>query len=206
MTPEAEFEEIKRFLPQYLSGEAEENLFSNLSHFPDNIDERMYTRMLHKQPTFYQGDGVRGMPFINIPDPRLAPLPAMIISNTCDLSPANIRLAPLRVLYAPIFNLGKYAESLNASHRGNSSRVGGYIDAIRKQRVSNIFYLPTGSEGLDYEGYVPLDRLQNAPADILRENKIPANRLFTLGDYGFYVLLFKLSIHFSRIRENVARN
>ena len=32
------FEEIKKYLPQYLSKEASENLFAELENFPENID------------------------------------------------------------------------------------------------------------------------------------------------------------------------
>lgn len=206
MRSESTFEEIRRFLPQYLSAEAELDLFAALSQFPDSIDSRMYSLRLVGENTFFQGDGVHGMPFVNLPNPKVDSLPAMVLSNTCDMSADNVRIDPIRVMYAPVYNLEKYDRALRQADPSREGKITDYVESIRKQRVSNIFYLPSGSGGLDYEGMVPLDRIQNAPVSQLRENGIPADRLFSLGDYGFYILLFKLSIHFSRIREGVKRS
>lgn len=206
MTSSDNFEDIRRYLPQYLSREAEASLFENLAQFPANIDSRMYSRLHAGSTSFFQGDGVRSMPFVNIPDPKLDSLPAMIVSNTCDISPENPRLVPMRVVYAPVFNLGKFIEALSRKFPDRQVQVSGYVESIRRQMVSNVFYLPVGSGGLGYEGIVPLDRVQNAPVAQLRTNTPPADRLFALGNYGWYLFLYKLSIHFSRIREGIERD
>ena len=39
----------------------------------------------------------------------------------------------------------------------------------------------------------------------ISREELNSKRLFSLSDYGFYMLLFKLSVHFSRIQEKVNR-
>ena len=46
-----------------------------------------------------------------------------------------------------------------------------------------------------YEGIALLDHLQNCPVEMLEFDELIRGRLFTLRDYGFYVFIFKLSIH-----------
>jgi hypothetical protein len=205
MTPDDTFEEIKLFLPRYLSDDAGSDLFGALSQFPNNVDARMYTSALASTESYYQGDGVAEMPFVDLPNTEIRPLPALILSNTCDIDPSNTRLVPMRVMYAPIFRLEKFEGALRAANPGAAIGVSSYVDSIRRQRVSNILYLPPGMQGLRHEGFGPLDRIQNAPASGLHNNPVSDARLFSLSNYGFYMLLFKLSIHFSRIREKVQR-
>ena len=48
--------------------------------------------------------------------------------------------------------------------------------------------------------------MNNCDLQSLDVVELTQNRLFTLSDYGFYVFLFKISIHLTRIRENIQRN
>ncbi len=80
-----------------------------------------------------------------------------------------------------------------------------HIDDIRKQKISQIFYLPKGGK-LENESFVFLDRINNLPSSYFKEEEIKESRIFTLSDYGFYIFLFKLSVHFTRIRESVQRS
>jgi len=41
-------EDITKYLPKYLSGSAQEELFDEIKRFPDNIDQRLYTASLKK--------------------------------------------------------------------------------------------------------------------------------------------------------------
>lgn len=56
------------------------------------------------------------------------------------------------------------------------------------------------------EAVALLDRVNNCDAQSLNLNELTRTRLFTLGDYGFYLFLLKISIHLTRIREGVARS
>lgn len=203
-----EFSEIEKYLPQYLSKEASENLFSELEGFPENIDDRIYTNYLSKNWIIYQGDGIGGLLSINLPDPALGEVPGMILSNTCDVDVANERLVESRLVYATIFQLEKYKNLLLKKYVETGEKteeaILGHIDRIKKQYVSHIFYLPPGGK-IEHDSIVLFDRVNNVSNSLLDRNDIPEKRLFTLSDYGFYLLLYKLSIHFTRVREDVSR-
>ncbi len=107
-----EFSEIEKYLPQYLSQDASKNLFAELESFPENIDDRIYTNYLSENQLIYQGDGVRGLLSINLPDTRIGDVPGMILSNTCDLDVENERLFESRLVFATILLIVKIIPSL----------------------------------------------------------------------------------------------
>ena len=55
------------------------------------------------------------------------------------------------------------------------------------------------------ESIVFLDRVNNIPSKFIVRTTVPQKRIFTLSDYGAYLFLLKLSIHFTRIKDNVER-
>ena len=197
------FEEIKRYLPQYLSGESQGELFDELKSFPDNIDQRVYTSYASSE-TIYQGDGFNGLLIINFPSPEIKHAPALILSNTCDIHPENKRLISVRIVYAPIISYDSYKKMLLVKAKTRIKKIYDHLDAIKKQYVSNIFYLPEG-KGLKYNAIVFFDRLNNCPAKTISKEMIENQRLFTFSNYGFYLFLIKISIHFTRIREGIDR-
>ena len=141
---------------------------------------------------------------MNLPSHEVRSTPAMILSNTCDISPSNERLLPSRVVYAPILQLEKYKQLLLCNTQKEQQVIDNHIKSIKNQFISNIFYLPKGIN-LEHDSIVFLDRLNNCPAGILTEEEIKKKKLFTLSNYGFYIFLIKISIHFTRIREEVDR-
>lgn len=203
------FEEIKKYLPQYLSSVSQDKLFEDLKNFPENIiEKKFYSLKLGKDKTIFQGDGLEGILVVNLPDVNANRAPVLVISNTCDIDPSNKRISPTRMAYAPIFNVEKYENFLIKDHveseRYSKKAIKDHIESIKKQYVSHIFYLPKGSK-LQNDSIVFLDRLNNHPL-IGNDNGDPGKiKLFTLSDYGFYVFLLKLTIHFARIREGIER-
>jgi hypothetical protein len=196
-------EEIDKFLPKYLSPETEEQLFSELKQFPYNIDKRFYSYELRKHNILYQGDGIKEILIINLPDKTEGYVPSIILSNTCDINPENKRLFPSRIVYAPVFNLGKYKNKLLEKGIKTHENIDQHIESIRKQRVTQIFYLPVGDE-LKQESIVFLDRIYNLPSYALGDD-FTNRKLFTLSQYGHYIFLLKISIHFTRITEKIER-
>lgn len=199
-------DDIKIYLPQYLSASEQDQLFGEIRKFPFNLDSRFYSHPLTREETIYQGDGVKDLLIINLPDQRLGSLPSMIISNTCDIDPTNKRYFQARVLYSPIFVLEKY-ENLLISQFVNTGKISkqnieSHIATIKKQEITQILYLPEGC-GIESESIVFLDRINNCPAESLY--KEGNEKIFTLSNYGFYILLIKLSIHFTRVREGISR-
>lgn len=196
-------DDIEIFLPKYLSPEAEQALFEDLKQFRGNVDRRIYTSHLKGSATIFQGDGIEGLLYVNLPEPKIDKVPAMVLSNTCDINPKNDRISSLNILYAPIFNMKKYEAALIDS-KVDANRVYDHIDSIRKEKITSVFYLPVGG-ALKEESLVFFDRINNCSTDFLRGKNIEETRIFTLSDFGLYLFLFKLSIHFTRINEGVER-
>lgn len=202
-------EEIKKYLPQYLSSEEQDQLFYDIRNFPDNLESRFYSYPLVKSEQVYQGDGIVDLLVFNLPSPVVKPAPSMIISNSCDIDQVNQRLFGPRALYSPIFQLNKYMAVLISEHVENGKypkqKIIDHIKAIKRQEITQIFYLPAGSR-LENDSIVFLDRIINCPMTSLYDEGRQHNKIFTLSNYGFYVLMIKLSIHFTRIREGIKRS
>ena len=197
-----QLEEFRAFLPKYLSASAQENLFSQLSQFPSNINQRLYTERLRGARTIFQGDGLRELPVTNLPDTRVKNAKrVMVVSNSCDVNVSNQRLIGPRLMYCPIVTLASYREAIKS--RG-ADVPAHHVDDLKRQRVSSLFYLP--QYGRLEESVALLDRFVNYDLAHLDVNDIATSRVFTLSDYGFYLFVFKLSIHLTRIREELERN
>ena len=78
-----------------------------------------------------------------------------------------------------------------------------HIIDIRRQAITSILFLPSNSKMPD--SIVFLDRIMSVDNSYISREQLNCKRLFSLSDYGFYMLLFKLSVHFSRIQEKVNR-
>lgn len=200
------FEDFKIYLPKYLSAEGQTKLFSELSQFPNNIDGRLYTLRLLDEINIFQGDGLASLWVADLPNERIEKTRVMVLSNTCDISPDNKRLLGPRILYCPIISFPKY-ESLvrTQANLPPNFNPSGHCDAIRKQHNSSMFYLPKNDK-LGEDAIAMLDRINNCDAQAVDFDELITKRLFTLSDYGFYLFLFKLSLHLTRIREGVSRN
>lgn len=202
-------EEIQKYLPQYLSAPSLEVLFEDLKNFPNNLDKRLYSESLLGTEIIYQGDGLVGMLVINLPARDFHEMPVMVLSNTCDINLENKRYFPSRIVYAPIFKLEKYRRMLVTEFvelgKIEMHAISAHIAHIRRQEVTQILYLPK-SGNLTEDSIVFLDRLNNCPADLFDVDQIKARKLFSLSNYGLYLFLIKLSIHFTRIQEKVDRS
>ena len=200
------FEDLKTYLPKYLSDDAQKNLFADLSQFPGNIDGRLYTMRLLNEMTIFQGDGLASLWVADLPNEKIGKARVMVLSNTCDIAPDNKCLLGPRILYCPIISFPKYENLIRAQANGLPDfNPSGHCDAIRRQHNSSMFYLPKNDK-LGEDAIAMLDRINNCDAQAVDLRDLVTNRLFTLSDYGFYLFLFKLSLHLTRIREGVSRN
>lgn len=196
------FDDFKLYLPKYLSPEAQANLFDDLKDFPENL-KRLYTGVLASEGDIFQGDGLREVLIVNLPDPSVGTGPAMVVSNTCDTSFANARLISPKFAYCPIVKLSKYIAQL----RRNSipeERINSYVNDIRRQWITSIFFLPKGGS-LPDDCVALLDAINSCDVSYLTPERVTDLRLFSLSNYGFYIFLFKLAVHLNRIRESVDR-
>ena len=196
------FEDIKKYLPQYLSDSDAKQLFSALKDFPNNIDERFYSNYSLDDNILYQGDCLKDIPAFNLPDTRTKLSQSMAISNTCDMDLSNKRLWNTRILLSQIILLEKLEKGLY--QRFPKDRVTNYINSLKKQQITNAFYLPK-SKNLD-EAVAFFDYTNSFDINYIDRESLKERRLVSLSNYGFYILLLKLSIHFTRVQEKVERN
>ncbi|NJW54857.1 hypothetical protein, partial [Salinimicrobium oceani] len=132
------------------------------------------------------------------------PAKSIILSNTCDIDPANKRNFPSRIVYAPIIELDKYRKTILSNSKKNPQQIESHIDASKKQEITQVFYVPSLGDKLK-DSIVFLDRVCNLPNEAVEREKVTERRVFTLSDYGSYLFLLKLSIHFTRIQDQVER-
>lgn len=196
-------EELKQYLPKYLSEDSYKALIAELHSFPYNIDKRMYTTSLPSDVLF-QGDGYDSFPVIDLMhlDKGCKSSYGIIMSNTCDIDVKNIRLYPSSIMYAPIISLEKYRSVLE-KRNVEKEKIDNHLTKIREQAITSILYLP--SNGKIQDSIVFIDKMLHIGNDYVNRKTLGQHRLFSLSNYGFYLLLFKLSVHFSRIQEKVDR-
>ncbi len=193
------FEQIKLFLPKYLTPAQTAELFSELSKFPENMS--FYLSHSAWQDELLQGDGWHGFVAINFESGERRSVAGMVISNSCDIFPGNVRDLPINVLFSPLIEVSRLVERLRAGGK-ESGPIADMMAGVRKQRVTQMFYLPEYS-GVWSESVVLLDNIHAHPLQHFLTST--RRKLFTLTQYAFYLFLMKLSIHLSRFQEDVQR-
>ena len=150
-----------------------------------------------------QGDGWKGFQLFNFDTGKRRTVKGLILSNSCDIDPANRRDVPARVAFAPLVRLADY-ENVLLSAGIAKRRVEDKLASIRAQKISNMFFLPADGR-LTEDHVVRLDDVHSMPfsAHISTAGR---KKLFTLSNTGFYMLILKLSVHFCRLHENLNRN
>ncbi len=110
---------------------------------------------------------------------------------------------PTRIIFSPLVKLDTFKNLLYAS-RMEGRRIEEKIRSIKAQKTTSVFYIPAGGP-LAEDHVVRFDELHSMP---VAAHSADPNRqkLFTLSNIGFYMLAFKLSIHFCRLQEKVNRN
>lgn len=148
-----------------------------------------------------QGDGWPKFHVFSWKDGLRREVRGIVLSNSCDVSADNPRPLPPQVTFAPIVKLSaleKRFKDAGLPPAGIESR----LKSIRAQDVTTLFYLP--ADGILAEDYVALlDDVHSMPISVHRDQGI--NKLFTLSMAGFYLFVFKLSVHFCRLQECVNR-
>ncbi len=191
-------EKLKDQIPFYLTKERQEGLMKALEDFPRKID---YYLDDYKDDLL-QGDGWTALDVIQFETGDRKNIRGIVLSNSCDISEANERALPPRLVFAPLIRLQRFVEALKVEGLKNET-IEAKLTSIRNQEVTTVFYLPQGGQ-LDSEYIALLDDLHTIPVKHFAE-KGDRTKLFTLGMAGFYLFLFKLSVHFCRFHENVAR-
>ncbi|NNM60411.1 MAG: hypothetical protein HKM04_11445 [Legionellales bacterium] len=190
-------ENIQKLLPPYLTQDKKEHLEKAIKSFP-NIE--YFTR--NYMSDILQGDIWNSLEVHDAQSSQKKLIKGILLSNSCDMDRANKRYAPILITFAPIIKLSDYSNFLK-KYGPLAERVDDKICAIRNQHVSNIFYLPTHPT-LEEEHIALLDDLHTIKLDSFEKVK-ERQKLLTLSQIGFYVFLFKLSVHFCRFHEGIDR-
>lgn len=192
------FEEIKDQIPYYLTRPAADGLLKELESYSEKTQ-------LFASSSFegvLQGDGWKGFTLFDFGRKTAITSRAIVLSNSCDIDPNNKREIPAKVTFVPLIRLSR-VKSVFENCLSNSQSVDEKIKAIKEQRSTSFFYLP--SQGVLEEDYVAwFNDIHSMPMSTFLENQ-EKTKLFSLNMTGFYLFLFKLSIHFCRFHEKVDR-
>lgn len=190
-------DEIKAHIPYYLTQKQKNGLTRAFNDFNKEKEVDFYINQYPKEKL--QGDGWGKLEILSFADGKRLKIKGMILSNTCDISPENSRSFPAKITFVPLIKLSKYIERLALSGV-SKQQIADKVKVIKKQKVTSIFYLPSSKEIKD-EYIAILDDVHTIPFSATSDSE----KIFTLSMFGFYLFVFKLSIHFCRLHEEVSR-
>ncbi|KPP86568.1 MAG: hypothetical protein HLUCCO07_07290 [Rhodobacteraceae bacterium HLUCCO07] len=197
-------ESLQKQIPYYLTAEDRQVLVNDLKAITRGGTADFFLspyRDMFKK-VMLQGDGWRGFQLFLFNTGDRRSVQGMVVSNSCDIDPDNQRDLPARVIFAPLVKLAAFEAVLRKSGI-EPQQVDEKLAAIRAQKTTNMFFLPSGGP-LAEDHVVRLDDVHSMPvvAHFAAEDR---EKLFTLSNTGFYMLILKLTVHFCRLQERVNR-
>jgi hypothetical protein len=173
--------------------------------------EKKYDGFYHQSPPnyFLQGDVIKNVSSIcwdyHNNNYVFKDSPVLLISNTCDISEENIRDSEKQALYAPLVKMDSYIDSLKDGGF-SKERILTIINNLKTQSYSNIFYMPPNPVNMN-EYLILLDNIFWQPSSMLKAKlkDINKERFLSLDNFGFYLLITKISYHFCRVPEEIDR-
>lgn len=197
-------ESLQQHIPFYLTSEDQQVLVDELKRVASGGTANYFLSAYNStfETDMLQGDGWRGFQLFLFDTGERRSVRGLVLSNSCDVDPTNPRDVPARVIFAPLVKLSAYKTLLDRSGIGEE-KVEAKIASIRSQKTTNIFFLPAGGP-LDQDYLVRFDEAQSMPVRAHTESS-DREKLFTLSNTGFYMLVLKLSVHFCRLQERVNR-
>jgi hypothetical protein len=132
--------------------------------------------------------------------------PAMLISNSCDVTVDNTRLLNQKdALFAPIIPLNVYVDDC-IKEGFTKEQINGFLNALRKQEYTNLFYLPPNPIN-QREYFVRLDRIYWLPISQFKNTmeNLKDSKFLSLSHWAWYLFLVKLSLHTCRVPETIER-
>mgnify|MGYP001070209283 CR=1 FL=1 len=193
-------EELQVFLSDNL---LKENLESVVQELQEMQAGRGMIAANHDE-SLLQGDVYSGIPWVSRSEGALVESyrRVILISNSCDASPENPRALPLDLTVAPVLKLASY-ERMLSDGGVSSAALQDTVRAIKRQEKSHVIFIPQGA-GVEEDMVALLDKIQSLPYEEFQRNA--PTRLSVMTQRGFWVLLVKLSMHFLRPHEGVARH
>lgn len=188
-------------IPYYLTRDKAEGFMNELKSFSNQT--RIITA--HQDELFLQGDGWRGFSLFNFTTGDKRKVRGIIVSNSCDISPENHREIPAKVTFVPLIKLSAIEGILESDKSLSEQARKNKIASIKNQESTSFFFIP--SQGILEEDFVAwFNDAHSMPTnEFLAEHNQDRQRIFSLTMVGFYLFLFKLSIHYCRFHEKVDR-
>lgn len=191
-------EKLADQIPYYLTREAGEGILKELENYSDKTQIFLSKDI----DGILQGDGWRGFTLYDHEAGTTRNVRALIISNSCDIDSNNKRDIPAKVTFVPLIKLSKIEKIFRATSKSEES-VAQKIRDIKSQKSTSFFFVP--SQGVLDEDYVAwLSDIHSMPMQSFIKTT-EKQKIFSLNMTGFYLFLFKLSIHFCRFHEKVNR-
>ncbi|WP_343684130.1 hypothetical protein [Asticcacaulis sp.] len=193
-------------MPFYLTGDPADALKSAIRDFQRSPTNAKYFIQSNKRTEFsdvmLQGDIWKNFPIYDFSsDNRRNDISGIVVSNSCDVSRENKREIPAKISFCPLVPLSKI-ETLLAKEVDKKS-VESKIESIKRQQTTQFFYLPA-QEPLNVDCVINLSDIHSIDAGYYCKSA-SSSKFLTLSQFGFYLLTFKLSVHFCRQHENVQR-
>jgi hypothetical protein len=146
-------EQIQDNIPKYLTSEQQAELVAQLNKF----ETKNYYSILFQQEML-QGDGWTSIEVVKFENGQRDKIKGILLSNSCDIDPSNRRDFPPRIVFAPLVKMTSYIDALRKKSNIKSEQIDLKVDAIRKQHVTSLFFLPKGA-ALDDDYIAVLDDL-----------------------------------------------
>ena len=206
---------FENLLPSYLLNTDKSRIKKGLEQFflPENRQkEKVYVDfyLLSPQDYLMQSDVLNSIRSIdwddNIKDYITGFTPAVLLSNSCDISTENIRgLNKKEVLFAPIVPLDEIIKDYKES-RFSVDQISTFQTTLKNQEYTNLFYLPPNEKNKK-EYVVYLDKIFWHPVSELKKviDNLNESRFISLSHFGHYLFITKLSIHLCRVPEELER-
>lgn len=208
-------ETLEKYLPAYLNSDSKNSLLKFLnSDFDKNLtSSEVY--LTETKDYFMQGDIFLNIPFLRITEKEPLISDALMISNTCDVDRNNVRKTQeINFNFIQIFRLRETIEGLKKKNISSDS-IRSFENDIRKNQISNCFYLPACKSESGHiqfeESYACFDKTSCYSPNFIYKNykdheTKQRRRAISLTNYGFYLLIVKMSIHFCRLKEGDIRS
>lgn len=189
--------QVGQYLPNYLTPSEKGDLVAGLKDFPDHFQYYLLGKF---QDEALQGDIWNDFTVIDFASGDRKNVRGLILSNSCDIDLTNTRQLPISITFAPLIKLAKLEHLL--LQKKNEVEVAEIVRNIKSQKNTSFIYLPEDSSVPIEESVAYLNDLHSMPMKIFVEQ---ASKVVTLTQQGFYLLVLKLSLHFSRFQEGVSR-
>lgn len=196
-----DFDDYSRSLPAYLAPTEKIKLFDEIKKFKKSKSDTSFYLAGNTYPDdILQGDAWQAIDYIDPVSGSSKSVKGLVISNSCDSSEENKRDFPLNIIFTPLIELGKYINLIESSY--GKERAVNVKNKIIEQKISQIMYLPP-SAGIPVETIALLDNMISVPYRVIKNST--TKKIHCLSQFGFYLFVIKLSIHFTRFNEGISR-